>query len=174
MLRLSTTPRRRSVSVAGLQVGLLGLTRTISTSYGLQAAAQLATGLPPGPQSLLSRASSNESSVAGLSAQGPGAGLGSGLGLGLGPGPGLPVAEAPRVVLSLPHMLLAPVLEAALIAKRMVRMQRLRSDRGAVGVVRDWTHRACDLVVNSVALWRGLLHIERAFGLLGARAKEKS
>lgn len=41
------------------------------------------------------------------------------------------------MVLSLPHMLLAPVLEAALMAKRTVRMQRLRSDRGAVGVVRS-------------------------------------
>lgn len=132
LLRLATAPRRRSVSVAGLQAGLLGLSRTVSASYGLQAATQLAGGLPPG-QSLMSRSGSNESA----SGKSAGAGLGSGPGLGLGPGPVLPAAVALRVVLSLPHMLLAPVLEAALMAERTVRMQRLRSKRGAVGVVRS-------------------------------------
>lgn len=54
----------------------------------------------------------------------PGPGLGSVF------GPALPV-EPPRVALSLPHLLLAPVLEAALIARRAARLARLRSSGGA-------------------------------------------
>ena len=139
--RTPSTPRRmnRASIAPGATGGFLALSRTVSNT----APPPLAPHEAAAPiSSEADRAGSVESAASGAGSAGvaplPGRGsvtwggvraspsVGFGLGFGLAP----PV-EAPRMALSLPHLLLAPVLEAALISRRAARLARLRSS-GAV------------------------------------------
>ncbi|KAK9831937.1 hypothetical protein WJX81_001333 [Elliptochloris bilobata] len=191
--RMSIAPRRAnraSIAPGGAGGCFLALSRT--TSYNVAPAAQAEPPLPISSDS--DRTGSNESTTSGSGSAGvisppgqssvawPGAvpaswadpvlGLGSLPGTGPGFGP-VPPAEPPRVVLSLPHLLLAPVLEAALISRHAARLARLRSGGGSAGIVggRAALGEALDAALGALTRLFSALDTERRGVLVPAKLR---